>query len=161
VSEVSDVATVRLLIADYATVDPAGKLTVVGAGITALLRNPTNPDLTTPFWVAAAVTVPPTHYNSESSFDLLLEDSSGNPVSLPGLMPPGSVVRISQDVTFKEPSFQPPIAVPAGIVPSRVHWVVAFSAGLPLTGGELYAWRVKIDGETDDTWTEQFFVTEP
>lgn len=158
-SEVSDAATVRLLLADYAAVDAASKLNVIGGGLTLVGFNP-EPGLTAPFAVVASVGVPPGLYGAECSVEIILEDSSGEPVSLPGPTGETQTMRVGQAITFERPTF--PVAhVPQGVMGARVQWVLAFSTGLPLAVGQRYVWRVKIDHDTRDDWIEEFFVPGP
>jgi hypothetical protein len=157
VSDVSDVAAVSLMIADYAVVDAAGKLNIIGGGVSTL-GYVANVGLTAPFALIAAVSVPPGHYNAECSLEIILEDASGAPVALPGPSGEAQVMRIGQAVRFDEPRSQPGVIVPRHVLPSRQQWVLAFNTGLPLPLGQKYAWRVKIDTETRHEWAEPFFV---
>lgn len=154
-SEVADAATVRLLIADYASVDAAGKLNVIGGGIAALGFLP-NVGQTSPFALVVWITVPPEHYNADCAVEIVLEDSAGNPVSLPGPVGEAQVVRVGQAVRFEEPKLLP--GVPRYTLRSRTQWVLAFSTGLPLPVGQRYVWRAKIDHQTRDDWTEEFVL---
>jgi hypothetical protein len=158
VSEVADEATVRLLIADYAAADAAGKLNVIGGGITALGHVP-NTGQTAPFALAVWVSVPPKHYNVECSVEIVLEDSTGNPVSLPGPTGAAQVMRVGQAVRFEEPTSPP--GIPRHTLRSRTQWVLAFATGLPLPVGQRYAWRVKIDHQTREDWIEEFVLPGP
>jgi hypothetical protein len=161
VSEVSDVATARLLIADYAGVDTVGKLNVVGGLITVLGSHPAVPGMTSPFTLVMWVSVPPTHYGAECSVEVVLEDASGEPVSVPGPAGESGIMRIVERVTFKPPVFPGPLTAPSGLsLPSRAQWVAAFPIGVPLAAGKQYSWRVKIDDVTRDDWTEDFVVVE-
>lgn len=160
-SEVSDVATARLLIADYAGTDLSGKLNIVGGLVTVLGSNPVISGMTSPFSLAVWVSVPPNHYDAECSVQVVLEDASGEPVSVPGPAGESSIMRIVQPVTFKPPVFPGLGAVPSGLsLPSRAQWVAAFPTGLPLAVGKQYSWRVKIDDVTRDDWIEAFMVVE-
>jgi len=159
VSDVFEGATVRLLLADYAAVDAAGKLNVIGGGITLVGFNP-QAGLTAPFAVVVSVSVPPELYGAECSVEIVLEDDGGGAVSLPG--PAGEVqsIRVGQAVIFERPVFNGS-HVPQGAIRARTHWVMAFSTGLPLAIGQRYVWRVRIDHETRPDWTEEFFVPGP
>ncbi len=158
-SEVSDAAIVHLLLADYAVSDPQGKLNVTGGGLTWLGRNPAT-GLTVMFALVASVEVPPPYYGAEASIEILLEDSAGNLVTLPEPAPglPQQPMRVGQVVRFEEPRFPPMAAVPSRYITGRWQWVLLFSTGLPLMEGQGYAWRVRIDNETQDDWTHKFVV---
>lgn len=157
-SDVSEVASVRILLADYAASDAASKLNVIGGGVTVLGFVPAM-NQTAPFTVVVTVSVPPSHYNHECALELVLEDALGNPVSLPGPTGEAQIMRVGQLIKFEEPKTQ--TGIPRGSLRSRHQWVLGFSIGLPLALGQRYIWRVKIDHETRDDWTEEFFLPGP
>ncbi|HUY50811.1 MAG TPA: hypothetical protein VMV92_34735 [Streptosporangiaceae bacterium] len=148
-----------MLIADYAVADAAGKVNVIGGGLTGLGRNPST-GLTPPFALFVSVSVPPHLYNAECSVEIILEDAGGTLVALPGLAPglPPQPVRVGQAVRFSEPRFPQPVNAPARFLPARTQWAMSFSPGLPLAEGQGYMWRVKIDDEANEEWTERFVV---
>jgi len=114
---------------------------------------------TAPFGVVFSIAVARELYGEECSAELVLEDSTGRPVSLP--TPDGKgeqVLRVAQNVTFEEPNFPPGARVPRGSMLARTQWVLMFPAGLTLTPGGVYRWRLKIDHETRADWTEPFYV---
>lgn len=158
-SEVSDAAVVQALLADYAVADPQGKLNLIGGGISWLGRNPAT-GLTGAFALVASVEVPPRLYGAECSIEILLEDSAGTLVMLPGQAPglPQQSMRLGQVVRFEEPRFPPMATVPARYINGRRQWVLLFNTGLPLTEGQGYAWRIRIDNETRDDWAQKFVV---
>lgn len=57
-SEVSTDATARLLIADYAAVDAAGKLNIIGGGVS-VLGYVQQAGSTSPFALVVSISVPP------------------------------------------------------------------------------------------------------
>jgi hypothetical protein len=156
VSEVAEDAVVRLLMADYAAVDAAGKVNIIGGGISGLGYQP-NIGVTSAFALVAWIIVPPKHYHAECAVEIVLEDVSGNVVSLPGPAGNPQAVRIGQAVRFDEAKSPP--GVVRGALPSRTQWVMAFANGLPLPMGQKYRWRIKIDTQTRDAWTEDFVVS--
>jgi hypothetical protein len=164
VSDASDAANVNIVLADYVSGDPSTrKLNIIGAGLTVIgLVPPTVPGLpgvmTAPFGVAVTVSVPPELYGSGASLEVLLEDAQGALVTLP--QNDGEVaqpLRLGQALTFEEPLF-PGWNVPRGTMQARAQWALMFGSGLPLAAGQQYRWRVRIDGETREHWTEPFFV---
>jgi hypothetical protein len=158
VSEVSEVATVSLLLADYAVASPDGKINALGAGLTALALNPMT-GLTAGFALIVRVGVPPQLYEAECSVEILLEDSSGGLVEVslaPGVPP--QPIRVGQAVTFERPRFPTPVAVPSAYLPARAQWVLHFANGLPLVAGQGYGWRVRIDSAGTNDWAERFVV---
>lgn len=154
-SDVSDHATVRILLADYASVDQGAKLNVIGGGVVGIgYLHETGS--TAPFAVVASVSVPPAFYNEACAAEIVLEDASGQPVSLPGPTGDAQVMRVGQAIRFEEPKAL------AGIsrftLHARSQWVLNFQNGLPLPPGQSYAWRVKIDTESHYDWVEPFVV---
>lgn len=163
-SDVSDTATVRLLIADYASVDVAGKLNVIGGGLTVIGQadrvGPGGPTgFTAPFGLVVSVGVGPTLYRSECALEVALEDSKGEVVELPGPAGQPQKMRIAQNVVFEEPNL--PAGVPRSSLRARSLLVLMFNGGLPLAIGQRYVWRVRIDHDTRDDWTEEFSVPGP
>jgi hypothetical protein len=158
VSEVASDATVRLLIADYAAVDAGGKLNIIGGGI-AVIGHVQPTGATPPFALVVSITVPPKHYNADCSVEIILEDSGGTPVSVPGPTGQSQVMRIGQATRFEEPKLLP--GIPRNELRARAQFVLAFATGLPIQIGQRYRWRVKIDHDTRDEWTEEFFVPGP
>ncbi len=158
-SDVSDAALVRILLADYAAVDVGNKINVVGGGLTLVGFNQGS-GLTAPFTVVVSVMVPPRLYGAECAVEIVLEDSAREPVSLPGPTGDAQVMRVGQAVTFERPSF-PGAYIPQATVGAKVQWVLGFNTGLPLPIGQRYVWRVRIDHETNDDWVEEFFVPGP
>lgn len=159
VSELSDAATVRLVLADYAAIDPANKVNIIGSGLNILGFN-REASVTAPFALVVSVRVPPTYYEAECSVEIVLEDPAGTQVLLPGPTGEAQPMRVGQAVRFDRPSFQG-IHVPQGAIHARSQWVLYFSGGLPLSVGQPYVWRVRIDHESRDDWTEEFFVPGP
>jgi hypothetical protein len=151
-----------LIFADYAVADPAGRLTVVGGGITGLGMTP-NGAFTTPFSLFVSVSVPPHLYNAECAVEIALLDSADGLVSIPGPAPglPEQPMRIGQAIRFAEPNFAHPVAMPNRFIYARTQWVLSFPTGLPLMQGEGYSWQVKLDDETRDDWHERFVVLGP
>lgn len=154
-SEIADVAIVKILVADYAATDAAGKLNVIGGYVNTLGYN-ARAGQTAPFTLVVTVEVPPTQYNAEASVEVVLEDDTGQVVSFPTPTGEARPMRVGQAVTFTEPSTQS--NVPRGIFPARMNWVMAFSNGLPLAAGNKYAWRVRVDGESRPEWGEVVYV---
>src|SRR5262249_44723846 len=105
------------------------------------------------------VSVPPKLYNAECAIEIVLEDSTGTPVALPGPTGEAQVMRVGQAVRFEEPKPLP--GIPRHTLRSRTQWVLAFATGLPLPVGQRYAWRVKIDHQTRGDWTEEFVLPGP
>jgi hypothetical protein len=158
VSEVADDAIVRLLIADYASADASQKLNIIGGGVGALGHIQATGQ-SSPFALVIWIFVPPRHYNAECAVEIVLEDSGGQLVSLPGPAGQPQVMRIGQVVRFDEPKPLP--GIQRHTLRSRTQWVLGFPTGLPLPVGQRYVWRVRIDHQTHDDWTEEFVLPGP
>jgi hypothetical protein len=158
VSEVATDAIVRLLIADYAAVDAAGKLNVIGGGVS-VIGYVQQVGTTSPFALVVSISVPPKHYNADCAVEIILEDSAGTAVSLPTPTGESQIMRIGQAVRLEEPKLMP--GVPRHELQARTQFVIGFATGLPIPLGQRYVWRVKIDTETRHDWTEEFFVPGP
>jgi hypothetical protein len=153
VSETAESAAVRLIFADHVSIDVGGKIYVVGGGITTLFSQPTG--LTPPLALAVLVTVPPTLYGTEAAIEIVLEREDETLVEMGD---PPQPMRIGQAVRFDEP----PIAnFERGKMPARVQFVYSFNNGLPLEPGSFYRWRIRIDHQSSEDWTETFAVVRP
>ena len=167
VTVVSDAAIVRLTLADYVAADQAGKVNMIGGGVSVVPRVSDQKDSaglplsnTTAFGLVATLAVGPELYGAECSVTLTLEDSQGDPVPVPG--PDGRAAEpldITNQVVFAEPQFAPPLSVPQRTLRSRAQWILMFPNGVPLPIGARYVWRLSIDGKTRDDWTEEFYVS--
>jgi hypothetical protein len=116
-----------------------------------------------PHGVTASVAVGSELFGESAQVDLSLEDGRGEAVRLPP--PDGSTNELlplifNQSVVFDEPEFPEQFRVPKGAIRNRMQLVMMFPAGLTLTPGLTYRWRITIDGVTRDEWTEEFYVPE-
>jgi hypothetical protein len=157
VTRVSDVARVRILLADYAGVDPSGKLNIIGGGISAVIRIPGQGQA--PVSLAVSLAVPPDLYDTECDVQLTLEDQLGRPITLPaaGTEAPQKF-QIRQRPRFAEPMADTSWAIPRSYMWAVAHLIGIFPTGLPIKDDGTYQWRVIIDGQTRDDWTERFVV---
>lgn len=155
-SEVSDSAIVRLIIADYVSIVDGGKVTVVGGGLTAVNVNP-QVGFTAPFGVYVSVTVPPELAGEETALELVLEDVNGEPVGIQGPTGEAQAIRIGQNITFEEQRYAP-FAVPPRLMRPRHQMALNIAQGMPLLIDRLYVWRVKLDHDSRNDWTEQMYV---
>jgi len=153
VSEIAQTADVSLNVADYANVDAAGKVNILGGGVAGLGFEPST-GLTSRFTLVVSVHLPTALLPAEFSLEIFLT-KDGELVMAPGPVEP-QAVRISQAVTLDPPmAFQQP---GRGHVGNRHGAVLDFNNGLPLSPGGLYLWNVRIDGDTSKTWTYPFAV---
>ena len=136
-----------------------GKVNLIGGGVTGLGVNP-GTGATTPFALFVSVAVPPDLYHAEGAVEIVLQDASGSLVEVPGPSPglPAQPLRVGQAVRFDEPRFDRQVNVPPRFLYARAQWSLTFATGLPLMPGDGYVWRVSIDSETRDEWTERFVV---
>lgn len=155
------------MLADYVASDAVGKLNLIGGGLSVIA--PTTEQApgvalgnTLPFGVIASVAVGPRFHGTECAVELGLEDDRGKQVQLPSQGDSGlQAVRIGQTVRFAKPNFPDGMGVPASRLRARTQWVLMFPGGLPLSPDALYRWRVRIDQQSRDDWTEEFYVPSP
>jgi len=154
-SEVADAAVVSVLLADFANADPANKLNVIGGGITMLGFDP-NIGATRPHAVVARISFPPKFVGESPALELALEHDDGSLVTLPGPMGP-QFLRVGTADALKPVVVQGANVPPNTLRPSS-QFVMYFASGLPLEPNRHYIWRVKIDHDTREEWTETFYV---
>ena len=136
-----------VLLADSAQTDPANKVHALGLGWS-VTSTPTPPSA-----LVVLLKVPWNATNRKHSFELRLIDADGQPVML------------GRDPTTGEPA---PLMVqgdfevgrPPGIPPGMaLDQAFAINLGpLPLQGGQMYEWRLEIDGHHEDAWSARFFI---
>jgi hypothetical protein len=150
-----DDARVTVLLADYISVDAAGKLTAVGA---AFLLTPLQQDGTTPpLHLAVLVDVPSSHLGQDFAMSLSLRDAdSGEPVLVPGPSGAPEPLQIAQVMRAQAPTV-PGLHLPTTL-PGRVQMVLGFLQGLPLEAGRTYRFGVELDGHSRDEWSAVFHV---
>jgi hypothetical protein len=159
-SELSASAHVRLLIADYGVIDQQfGKITVVGGGIS-IIGTPPNSASTAPFAILAIADFDPKYIGQRPAVELALEDEDRQLVSLPGSPGLTQYVRVASNDVLKQLDIRG-VQIPDDAIRPRVTLMLMLQNGLPLTAGQKYTWRLKIDGETCDEWTEPFYVPRP
>lgn len=158
-SEVAESAHVRLLLADYAIVDSSGKINMIGGGVTVLGLNQQTAT-TAPHAVIAVISFGTEFIGETPAVELSLEHENGALVEIPG---PGGLpqfLRVGQAEQLK-PLMLQGLHVPNDAVRPTIQFVMHFATGLPLATGHTYAWRVRVDHQTRDEWTETFFVPSP
>jgi len=160
-SEVYENAAVSLILADFAVADQLGKLQMVGGGLQLIGRDH-NTGVSAAFAVVVSLTFPPALFNEQYAFEVVLEDSAGNPLELAesAAVPGSRVMRFGQTLQIEEPNFRGS-GVPRRSLPTRSHVVLYFNTGLPLPPGRVLVWRARIDGESRPDWTVPFFVPAP
>jgi hypothetical protein len=152
-SGASDSAHVRIVIADYAVADAAGKITMVGAGVSIAGFNPATGH-TAPLAVVAIVDFDPEFIGESPAVELALETSEGRLVALPGQPGP---LRVGTSEKLN-PALMPGVNVPNHGVRPKSTILMMFMNGLPLAAGSGYVWRVRVDQDTRPEWTEWLYV---
>jgi len=137
-----------LLLCDAAQVDPAGKVHMLGAGWTVVGAAP---GLPLPGHAVVVLVHVPWHLTEQvHQLRLRLEDADGRGVALGSPDDPRPVVH-EQPLVARRPA-----GAPEGI-DIDVPVVVAMGPGMPLAPGR-YAWRLEIDGATQEDWMTPFHV---
>lgn len=136
-----------VLLADSAQPDPSNKVHALGLGWS-LTASPTPPSALVVF-----VKVPWTAANMKHSFDLQLLDSDGQPVMLGKDPATGEAAALRIEGTFEVGR---PAGIPAGMAIDQAF--AANLAPLVLPGGQMYEWRLEIDGHHEENWSAKFFV---
>ncbi len=160
-SEASESAHVRIVLADYG-VEQQGKVTLVGAGISIFGVNPDS-GLTAPFVVWATVNFAPEFVGYSPTVELSLETDDGKPVHLPTVADEQSQlrqVRIGTYEALRRTSVQG-FDIPSEIIRPKTQILLLFQTGIKLDAGQLYRWRVEVDGVTRDHWTEMMYIVPP
>jgi hypothetical protein len=140
-----------LLLCDAAQVDPSGKVHILGAGWTVVGGGVGVP---LPGQAVVALIHVPWHQTTQPHFlRLRLEDADGNLV-LVG--PPDGRQPLVHEQTV---AVDRPPGAPEGIT-LDVPVVVSLGPGMPLPPGR-YAWRLEIDGTSDEDWMATFHVRAP
>jgi len=140
-----------LLLCDAAQVDPAGKVHILGAGWTVVGGGNGVP---LPAQAIVAMVHVPWHETVRPHYlRLRLEDADGNPVMVG---PPDARQPMIHEQTVV---VNRPAGAPEGIT-LDVPVVVSIGPGMPLPAGR-YAWRLEIDGASDEDWMATFHVREP
>lgn len=140
-----------LLLCDAAQVDPAGKVHILGAGWTVVGGGNGVP---LPAQAVVAMVHVPWHETVRPHYlRLRLEDADGNAV-LVGPPDARQPMIHEQTVVVNRPA-----GAPEGIT-LDVPVVVSIGPGMPLAAGR-YAWRLEIDGASDEDWMATFHVREP
>lgn len=131
-----------MLLCDAAQVAD-GKLFILGGGWSITGPEPA------PSAIAVKVDIPWSAADEEHHWELFLEDADGRPVLVQGGDGLSQPIEIRGDFRVGRP-----VGVPEG---SPVDLPLAFNLGpIPLAPGERYAWRLMIDGHTDESWTLGF-----
>ena len=148
-------AKVRVIVADYAAVDPRGKLNVLGGNISFLPLMPHG--LTPACAVAVQVEVPNKHAGQEYDLSLdLYDQTAGQVVMVDGPGGTKQAMRVQQ-VVHVQPVQLPGVELPGDYYIGTAI-VLHFAGGLALTKGHTYDWRVHINAKQAKAWMARFHV---
>lgn len=145
-SEISSSCTVHAVMADYAAIDAAGKVNVIGGGIS-FVGFDSIQGISTPFALFVQVVTPlKSIHETDAVLEIELTDLNGNPINIPSPTGEPNPLRITQIIEFK---MNQPAGTekPVPAFPSTAAVAMNFANGLPLTAGEHYTWSIKIDHE--------------
>lgn len=156
-SRVADEAELSIFMADFANVDAAGKLNLIGGSVAVLGFDPQQ-GVTSRFSVAVSVHLPYELLPADFTFEIALVDGR-DLVNLPGPSGP-QPLRISQNVAVERPSSGLSSSVREHLGGNQIS-VLDFSNGLPLRVGGTYGWRVGLDGGMEKQWVYPFAVSGP
>lgn len=148
----------RVILADFANSDAAGKINVLGTAYSMLIQP--SPGAWAPFSVATIVDVPAKYAGEVFAFSLeLLDLTTGKPfqVAQPGGLEP---MRVSQAITVSQVQVPPGLKVPTDVM-SQHALVMNFPQSLPFTPGSSYEWQIQIDGKSRPDWATRFHALGP
>ncbi len=154
-SETYDRASLSMILADYAVADQLGKLQVVGGGLQVITMDHAK-GVTASFALVVSMSFPPELFQEQYAFEVVLEETNGTLVEMQG----SNLMRFGQTLTVEEPNLARS-GVPRRALPAKAQVVLFFNTGLPIPAGRVLVWRVKLDGESRDSWTLPFFVPAP
>lgn len=136
-----------VLLADSAQQDPAGKVHALGLGWSTTIT-PTPPSA-----VVVILKVPWAQTNQKHRLRLQLLDADGQPVNI-GQDAQGQPVPMLVEGEFEVGR---PAGIPAGMALDQ-SLAINIGAGLPLQAGQMFEWRLEINGHHEDEWSARFFV---
>ncbi len=154
---IAEVIRVNIFLADYALADQSGKVNVLGAHwlLTGLGAQGATPQQA----LVVLFEVPASHTGEQFALSMTLSNGAGQPVQVAGPTGEQQPLRAQQLVQAQRPQI-PGVALPSNL-PGQGSVVMALLAGLPLAPGQLYTWRVEVDGNTHPQWEASFYVVGP
>ena len=164
-SDVGHSARVTIIVADYATVNESNnKFTIVGSGVSLVGFDSRAIKRTAPLSVVAIATFDPKFLGESPVVELTLETTDGSIVELP----PGDdapdgppfPIHIKAGPEPLVPTVLPGYRLPYDAIRPKTQMMMQFASGLPLSFEHRYLWRVTIDGESRDEWTESLYVVD-
>ena len=155
-SEVASSAHVHMTLAVYASIDASGKINIIGGGIT-VLGIDAAAGVAAPHAIVAVVTFRTEFIGESPPVELALEHDDGSIVAIPGAIGPfgePQLLRVGAADPLKAPVSMVGANVPYDAIRPRAQFVMHFGNGLPLAPGRGYTWRIKVDHDTRDEWSQ-------
>jgi len=145
----------HILIADFANVDAASKVNILGGNLSFL---GTGPDGMTAPVTVYAILISPSALDEPVAVEIVLVDASGHPVLMPTQDGKTQALRVAQNIEFQAPTL-PGILIPKGSVETSSQMILNFPNGLPLQSGSSYTWRLQVDH--DVIASAAFYIPQP
>lgn len=158
-SETAQSASLMALIADFALVDPTGKLNILGANVDILGFDAVQGS-TARFTLVCTIALPAQACPADLSVEIALLDAAGDIAELPGPAGPQKM-RIGHVATIEKPVPPPGTGVSRETLRGRANVLMDFPGGLPLTAGASYRWRLQIDADESAQFFAPFAVAGP
>lgn len=152
-SDLAAEADLAIWLADFATLDPQGKLNLLGGGVSILGFDPMQ-GVTARFTVVGRVRIPVKYTPTDVPVELSLLDEVGEVVSIG--VPTPQPLRIAQVAKIEKPNVVGMPSLPPEL-PAQ-HIVILDIAGLPLQPGRTYAWSLRVDGDEENAKRQAFMV---
>lgn len=151
-------ARVTVLVADFANVDQAGKLNVIG-GFFALLGYDPQTRGSAPHHVAVVLDIPANFAGQEYALQLQMRNETRGEV-VRFIAPSGQLEPLQIAQAQRVPPAPAALGAPVpSDHPIRMQTVLNLDAGVAkVEPGEKYAWKVSIDGQSKPGWEARFSV---
>mgnify|MGYP000847140278 FL=1 len=148
-------ATIKILMADYASNDSSGKMNILGEGINILSYPVQGAPVTSRFSVIFIFAVPGEYCPIEMTIEYSLRDSNDNIVEIPGATGP-QPLRVANVITLDTGSTNLDLGTKKFLT-SQYHTVIDFGTGIPLASGQ-YKWTAMIDGDDERSVDYRFCI---
>lgn len=152
-SEVSTDAELTLLMADFAALDPQGKLNLLGGGVNIIGYDPMQ-GVTARFTVVGRVRIPAKYTPTDVTVEISLLDDAGDVVLLGA--PNSQPFRLAQVAKIEKPNVIGMPTLPPELLAQ--HIMVLDIPGLPLQPGRTYSWSLRVDGDEENARRQTFLV---
>lgn len=152
-------ARVTVLLADYANVDAAGKVNVLGGFFSMLGYNPETKHAA-PHHVVVVIDLPAALAGQEFALQLQMRNETRGEavrfISPAGVLEPLQIAQAQR--VPPAPVMPNGMSLPTGH-PIRTHTVLGIDAGVALVEpGHEFSWKLSIDGQSKTGWDARFSV---